>query len=874
LGNNKTPNQSMECNVLIKKLFWIVKASNSILNKWNKQLISRFYQNFEYLLPSENENLKNMVNSLMKVSKSFFKLSANFIKEHVMEKDKDRRNLESKIETDDENNIYIVNKQEANYSEKRIKRENYLFFEKFVINQFFKKDNLNVFDKNLKFDAFLVKTQNEIKNINSASKILSIFNLIQNKIETQIASSAKDNIGCFESGVFSDKKTISYKRMHQTKLNESKDIDSIKKTVQKKHYDSNIYQMGKFDNENNKKVIIESPKNSDKSICSDKMHVETYNQQHRLKKSMLMKDMKSIDDRESQNNAFSNMTSPKIKQNLIKQIPVSNTKSYTSNIFKNSVPKMNLMHSQNFKQKTSSKKTLGLPDSKLLMQSKMDSHLYSELKESPQLIIQKKKNRKQMIEFPVKNTHQHSPSINFVDPSNNYSIEMRNTIESRDMSSLDKNRTSDINPFAFVSDVYSQTKLPQFLNTKQNGKFKTIQNPSHVSLINPSETESKRITNKDKKQRKKMLSKIVKGHQKFSSVNLEYLRLQNAKKLKPVRQSQISNKIEENEKMLDIISQIKKKESYLKNNGLKETSKSKGLARMKSLVSKNSSKNYKNIISSYMAKNKALKRVKSKAKKKSKISSKKNHFKTDSITTSMMKSIKTGKKVADSEVFNRRSTYNFNNTSIIPQKIGKKKSERIIAGMRIINPQRVPNNRKKSKKPRNQMRSIHLGDRKMSKHENKKNLLNKKLIQTSGVQGKNIRASRVKKTSISKKIKNLSYFLGTKTSEISDKKKIGSISKNYKKAYRFKLKKVDKDLMIKKKKSGTKKDLKMSSSLVHKMKAKLLTNSGEIVPDKNRKNLKYYFSYLDANGRKEMKKQRKQRERKKVIKELTKTQVI
>lgn len=869
IKNNKRQNSSIEYPVLIQKFFSMVKIGEAIISKWQEQLKSRFEQNFSFLVPSEKSGLESFIVSIMQISETFFKLSDMVIKENLIQRPKIKtaNSPNENKKSLDEYTIKSFKKNLPSSGVQKIKEENYHLFTSFITNTYFKKENLNTFDKKIEFPDFLKEICSKLKRVRGTPSLMQIIGALEKRAKQELKSLTQDQVGIIESGILSDNKTISFKRVHQ--LNESRENESAKKTIQKKHYtsDMNGASGGRFQGRD-KLPIAGSPDISNKSINSNKVHVEQYDEQNRLKQSELLVDINSLDTSEMLNKQLSPQMAVKKDKNLIKNMTISNTKSYTSNIFKSVRPNVNLMHSQNFPKTDQSQKTLGLRESKMVGVSHVHSHLYSDLKQSPQLIVQKKKNRKQMIEFPCKPTHNYSPSINLTEQNINYSIEMRNTIESKDIGSIDKMVANTLNPFAFMSDVYSKDILPEFLNTKKSGKFKTSQNLSRVSLMHVSEAQKKRPTMKAKKGARKESGKKGKGHQKFASVNLDFLRLQNAKKLNTVQQSEISHVIEDNKKMRDIISQINRGESNVRKKDKGEKT-LKNLVRMKSMITNKSSKNYTKMLSSYMGKSKMPKRLKSKQKKKIKLSmiAKKNPHNADNLskTGNLISSIRPKKKT-DSELFNRRNTFNFQ-TSLDARNLAKKKSERLIPGMRTINPRTMINQRKPSRKNRTQMRSIQVPEKGGSKQENKKVNPNRRPHQNN--QKKPANKPKNKKASISKKIKNLSYFLGTKNSEASEPNKVGSISKNYKKQYRFKLKKAD----VKKKKTEKKNLVKMTSSLVNKMKPTLLVNSGEVAPGKNRKNLKYYFSYLGGSHLKEIKK-KKPRDKKRMTKEFNKTQVI
>lgn len=825
-----------------------VKAAVRALQKWLWFLRLRFERNFDFVFSKHFGDLANFTRTALQTTNSLFRLSAQFVRKHVI-KSKNSESLLVK-QSIDEYKISPPNRKLSFNSQTR--ESNFGLFERFVAEFYLNEAPAQATTDNSELPEYLQETLRRMKGASSERALVEVLEGLEARLKMTIGEMSRER-GLVDSEMLLQEKTVSYKRINQTKLSESKEIHAVERTIDKLHYGPENHSEAIGENLN--KLKINSGDELERSISSNQIDQDQFKKGEKIRQSQIQ-----VENLEPN-------SAPANKDNLKFQFgrseTISNPKSSVKNPFKSLIKKRNLMtYSQNFQMMKDSRESMGLSGSKLM--GKVDSQLYSDAKESPQLIIQKKVHRKLMIDFPFEQDLNWSRKLQ-QDRGN--SFHLRNTIESKDLGSIEQTARNNMNPFVFTSNLTIRNKSPELskLNNHSIDKFRTGQhNPKKTTALYKGKKDRKRKKkagiNHVKKRKSSALEQIIKGHQKFNSVNLEYLMLKNTGRLSTFQNSQMTNIAEESSRG-DIIT----KQKFSGRNNQRADSHVSNMVRMKSMVAKNSSQKYNNMMSSYLAKAKANRARKPKKKMRGE---QPRTLQSDPFKTSgaQPKSMKTKKKPSTSKLFDRRNTININN-SRASKKILKERSVRVIPGLRTVNKRRTNEFRNTSKKNRNQLRSIQVAHKRRPKQENKKLFANKKTTQSQ------LEPGQAKKGALIKKIKNLSYYLGKKN--VTEKKKPKNLSKNYKKAYRLKIKKKETNAQSRREKEAPKNSSSMnknSSSITKKLKSKFLVNSGEL---QNMRGMPYK-NYCPQLGNLEprLKKQRRQRERKKPQNEAKKSQFI
>lgn len=783
-----------------------------VLREWLSLLRLRFEQSFRFIYSQYFAGLWEFTRTALETTGALFGLTGGFIRKHVA------KSPETAKQSIDE---YKISPPARKSSLKaQLRESNLAQFDRFVREFYIDARSPSSATGVTDLPEFLQDTLRDLKSPSSERALLETVEGLEIRLRAAVGELSRER-DPVDADILQEK-TISYKRINQAKLSESKESHAVKKTIDKLHYDP-VEQLRQA-RQSLGKLQIESGDEPERSICSTRMNQNQFQQGERV-----------------QAEADQGGTARALLPFGSGEMAV-NHKSVVENPFKGLIKKRNLvMYSQHFENMKESKESVGLSMSK--PGGRVESQLYSETKESPQLIVQKKLHRKRMIDAPGDK----GSSVQ-LRAGTEISLDLRNTIESKDMGSLENIPRNKVSAFVFTSNLTGRDRSPELsrLENQSVEKFRTGQHTGKKStgLYKQKKGSKKSGLKHVKKRKSSALEQIIRGHQKFSSVNLEYLMLKNTGRLSTFQGSQMSNIAEEgaraNAKAKG--SRRQRPENHVSN-----------LMRMKSLVAKNSTQNYSQLMSSYLAKAKAQRTKKPKKRSRAEPTrgGPAEHFKTGGAT---LKPTRTKKKASTSKLFDRRSTVNMR-TSRGPKKILKERSVRAIPGLRTVQKRRGNNARETSKKGRQQLRSIQA----VQRRENKRLFANKKTTQSQ------LEPVKARRGGLVKKMKNLSYFLGQKGAEKTTK----NLSKNYKKGFRLKIKKKDADGARKRDKESTKK----SGSIAKNLKPKLLGHSGELGNGRGGV-YKAYCSQLGGRESRQLKKQKRPRERKKAQTEAKKSQFI
>lgn len=406
------------------------------------------------------------------------------------------------------------------------------------------------------------------------------------------------------------------------------------------------------------------------------------------------------------------------------------------------------------------------------------------------------------------------------------------TIASRELLSVDKSVSKSTNPFLLTSELQ-----PTREKKAKNSSYKASNKKFRISHMEPqrSRAENKPTRHKQKhlvdlkfSSKTKTNKALQKGHQKFSSVNLDYLRLRTSKTDMNELKSEFSNAIEE-EPRLQRKSKLKKKRKKIKDKEKKKSDKN--LMVMKNLVARGSNVNYSKLLMSGLSK--ANSSVKKQAGYKKKLNfhtlqsnvNQGNYFHTNTFKSQNKPRPKKVTTRAKSKTIKTRRKPK--HTSMLKKKVAKDKSTGNIPSLRVFPKQiRLKSDIKnvllnKPKRPKQSSSKIGIDELRMSRAARPKKLKNAK---------KHVRNAPQKNS-------KFSMFMG--------KIKQGKLNSSSGPAQNQRVMRAKPDVFKSKRKSDVN-EYRFDSNYNHKMNDKYMLPSGDPKKRKNRlKNkLGHFFSYL------------------------------
>lgn len=514
--------------------------------------------------------------------------------------------------------------------------------------------------KNLKDDQLLIKNLNLLKKV-IKTKIKKLKNSKKSTPETVLIN----------SDIFSQNKTISIKR-NSSKKKYTADHPLMKSSTEKRTYENHNTGNIRLTRESKPIKLKEKPpdvsrrEESVRSINSTEIHVRDYEQRNLLKSQfsndlpgpnshLFPKVKKQSMIHLDKKNGLIFKTEIKPKQSMKSML----LKSYNSTQFQQlKSPQKMMLLSQKFGNLMCSARSLISQDSGVFGFN--TSNVADALGESAALLERKRRNRRQAIDRSLSKATQIS-QVKKPRAVRDSSLEMGMGMVSRDLLSVDKSVSKTSNLFQMGSDYqYSHTFIPEQISKKKRplGLFTTLDH-KHSDMDHPAQP-SHEIGDScfNPENRKKRVSK---GHQKFASVNLDYLRLKTSNTEINELKSEISNMIEEEPKY-----HLKSKKYRPK----KKEAKS-GLLAAKNLISRVSANNFSKL---GLSRKSGVKKKKTARKKKSKLTfqtlqSNLNHFNYFHTNT-----LKSKVKPRKEKTRNKSSTVKHSKRSFKPQSILKQKA--------------------------------------------------------------------------------------------------------------------------------------------------------------------------------------------------------
>lgn len=406
-------------------------------------------------------------------------------------------------------------------------------------------------------------------------------------------------------------------------------------------------------------------------------------------------------------------------------------------------------------------------------------------------------------------------------------------IASRDLLSVEKSLSKSRNPFLLTSELHkSQAQMELNSSCKLPKKFRISHLERQRSKVEnkPGRKSEKHLVDIKFSTKPKQSKTMQKGHQKFSSVNLDYLRLRTSKTDMNELKSEISNMIEE-ERRLPPKSKKKKKRKREK----KKDASEKNLLVMKSLVARGSNVNYSKLLMSGLPKSNSSVKKQAKYRKKlnfQTLQSNVNHgnyFHTNTLKSQQKP--RTKKTTTRAKSKNIKSRRKAKHTSMLKKKATKDKSNGNIPSLRVFPKQiRLKSDIKqvllnKSKRPKQSSSKIGIEELRM------------------------LRGNRTKKQKNGNKATRGGQQKSNKFSAFMGKIKRGKLNSSSGKGPNQRTTKTKPDMFKSKRKSDVN-DYRFDSNFNNKISDKFMLHSGEVKKRKNRlkSKLGHFFSYLGYPG--------------------------
>ena len=840
----------------LSKLLNIVKVS---LQKWRENLVRRFEKNFSFL-GEESTTDSQKLKSFEEVSQSLWKLAKSEVTKFLgvapVEKKPPKRGMySSTIMTNIFNRSLSASKRRKTV--KNPKAHNFRLFEAFADSLDFDPSKLSVKSvlgergKEMQLATFQ-ELAAKLKDLRDDKSLFETLVLVKLLLKTQIKKLSESKAVVSEnvlisSDLFSQNKTVSIKRNSSSK---KVDLPNAKTNTEKRCYENRNLENIKVPQkrsvklgENGLHLRRNHTLNSTNSVNSQEVHVKDFEQRNPLKSHF--------------SNEVSDPLLPEISNgtNLLRKAHKTEAKrgesiknmlvkSYNSTQFqKLKSPRKMMLLSQKLGKYMCSARSLISQDS-VGLHYNTSIVPFEDLGESVGVVEQKKRHRKRAIDRSQSKGTQISGLHDRRQPRES-SLGFGMQIASRDLLSVEKSVSKVSNPFLLTSDFqYPQGELSRKYSTSKMKTLEIGRNKSRNQLKKDFSGDLIDIQFNTKP--KPVAKKSMKGHQKFASVNLDYLRLKTSKTEINDLKSEISNMIEEEPRYhLKAKKYQKTKDSPAGN-----------LLMMKSLVTRVSNSNYSKILNSGLCK---AKKKKSGKKKKRKINfqtlqsnvNNLNYFNTNTYKTKTK-----SKKVSSRNKSNtlKHSRRKIKNVSGLKKK-GKDKSIGSIPSLRIFPKQiklkgeikQILVNKTRTKKGTKNSSKMRFKD------PLKTNLYAKQLTINSSKKLTN--AYKIKNKNVQQKVKKVTSIIG------KIKKNVLNVSGEKS----FKLKNPQKDFFKSKRKSDVN-GYHFDSNLNNKLNEKFTMHSGDGKKKKKNSKMKHklghFFSYLGYTGEFVQKKSKKKPEKK------------
>ena len=872
-------------NLVISKLEDLSNILNFVkisIQKWRESLIDRFNQNFAFLNDciekSQNINLSNFFEiskSLQNIVHSeinkFFKI------EKPESESKDSPSMYNSIVLPKMFNRSLSATQGKKKELKSFKSLNYRHFEIFVKTVNFNPSDLKINDviyKNRIENIDIGKIRTSLKSIkNDRNLFISLVQLkVYLKNEIKICQEHKTNeINLVNSDIFSHNKTISIKR-NSSKKHKTYESINPKTNTEKRYYelhdDENIETKNsqralKLVKTSQKQFFRNPTYNSISSINSGELHVKDYEQRN-LIKSHFSNDF--IDpaspifpnNRQISGNMLHKQNSIHVKTDSKQLDHMKNVlvKSYNSNHFNQlNSPKKMMLLSQKFGNYMCSARSLISQESGVFGKYNTSIIPYDDLGESLGVTEHKRMQRKLAMDRSQSKCARVSTLHHERQMNRDSSIGFAFNMTSKDLLSVDKNVSNSSNPFLLTSEVHNTHNVGKndtndnnlnndnglgLMNNNSNNKAITGNNRDNMRAIFNSTSTGQKIYNR-LPNNKVVSKKPFNAHQKFASVNLDYLRLKTSKTDINALKSEISNLVEEEPKY-----HLNTKKNRSKNK--KKMKAMDHILMMKSLIKRGINTNYSKILASGLLKSKTNKKKKSVKKKKKKMNFQTlqsninniNYFNTNTFKSKVKNKKMSTRNKSNTQKPSRRRV---KNTSVLKKKINKEKSIGNIPSLRIF-PKQI--------KLKNDIKQMIVTKTKSKKGQKQISKLRKEKVRKSDIFPKQIMASsstkfknniKVRTNNIHQKMKKFSSIIG----KIKKPKMNVSQEKSYNHKS-FKIKQQNQEFFKSKRKSEIN-GYHLDSNINHKISDKYLLNSGDPKRKKKKTNkvknkLGHFFSYL------------------------------
>jgi hypothetical protein len=854
------------------------------IQKWRETLIKRFHENFSFLNETFSQNL-NLAN-FFEISKSLKNIVHSEInkclgieKTESMKRETPLNSMYSSTAITNLFNRSLSSTTNKKKTLKNVKSLNYKYFEIFLMSIDFNPSELKIKDVINKNDQSPINFKNIRNNFKTVKNDKQLFiSLVQFKVylknEIKNFQERKTNeVNLFNSDLFSQNRTLSIKRNSSRKDHTIESIN-LKNNTEKRYYENHNLENIEIKNSqrplklvktSQKNFLRDDTHNSISSINSKELHVKDFEQKN-LIKSHFSNDV--IDNpgqaimpnnRKKTGNWLSPTNNKNIKSNnknlkLINPKKINLMKSYHSNQFsKLKSPRKKMLLSQKFGKFMVSARSLISQDSAMFNQYTTSIVPKDELRESLGVTEHKRLHRKKAMDRSQSKCARISVINDDRKMNRDSSIGFGFNMMSRDILSVDKSISKSSNPFLLTSELFGTQKVIDTEKSRKHSmknfrigglekqKSLVYNKINESKLINSKINSSIKIHNRNIKGKK---MKTSGGHQKFASVNLDYLRLKTSKTDINGLKSEISNMMEEDPKY-----HIKKKKKRTKNKNKAKASDK--LLVMKSLVTRGLNTNYSKILASGLVKTKTSKKKKPRNKKK------KLNFQTlqsninnlNYFNTNTFKSKAKPKKIStrNKSITNKHSRRTVKNTSLLKKKLEKDISIGNIPSLRIFPKQiKLKNDIKHIIAPKQKSKKALKQVSKLKTEEGRKSeIYSKPLNGSSSTKFKN--NLKMRKKNIHQKMKKFSAIIG------KIKKPRGNISRE--KSYNqklFKAKPQNQDFFKSKRKSEIA-GYPFDSNFNNKISEKYLLNSGEgkkkkKKTTKNKNKLGHFFSYLGYAG--------------------------
>ena len=859
---NGNPQAYQDFQSLIKKISFF----KSLIKKWLNCTKKRFYSYFQVFSIILNRDVQEVASKILDCSSEIIKQAEKVIKAQIKNENGvyKKEDLIRKSSAKGTNIHQLIKKSLSSRrntvgtsgAEMLISNHDLFLiflkdFAKSNLSQQEISDQSKLEDKK-PFCEMLIKMCKELRNLKTDRELLNQLDILEVYLKKEIKKKMVEKL-LMDSAGFSDKRTISIKMITNQKNLESKEQNSTKEKTEKRCYESEIGKSipGMISQQENSKVPIFKENFSNlnninqslNSINSQDIHILAFEEKNHLRKSNfsgiskkgLKKKLLNLKQKSG------NLIKKGIKFERKEQTKPKNwpqelfLRSYNSNQFRNlKSPTKMMMMSQKFANQLKSGRSLISQESGMFILPNRSRNPFDHIQDSPSINKPKTKGLKR----PINNSrayHTRMSTLGYM-PSNkrDTSVGFGMSVVSRDLLSLDKSVSKIKNPMIVTSGSCIKNKDPlyQLMSDFSLTKFDSGQIENRKSLLERQSTilhkQKSQVLHRGKYKGKESQISIKddsKGHHKFSSLNLDFLRMRVQNKNLQTMNSEISNILEEDGKKFD-----KKKKQNRKAQKKKLKKNGSNLLMMKSLMKQGSQTNYSGMIRSYVGKMKTNSKKKSLLKKK---------------THGTMKKIRRDKKLKPSKTqinskrkqffTSKKDTLNLEG-SLDHRRILKERSLGSIPCLRVYG-------------------KILKTDNKLNKLEGKKYLTNGKKMRTRLFKNETIggdltRKIKINKTEkkkksklhtgkkeISQQMKNLSCYLGK-----MDKRNSKGIANN--KNFKYKIKTRTKRGLEGKRGSNFE-AFRSDSNFNNKTKPKFLVGSGEVKNKKKKEENNHFFSYMD-----------------------------